>query len=100
MSVGRHELTRGLKKRVNQLYQGPQVSEFLARRALEAILDLIQEGVNREKKVCLRGFGTFSLKTLRGKKVRHFPSGEMITLPERPKVVFRASPSLLKRLQE
>ncbi len=99
MSVGRRELTRRLKERVNALYQGPRVSDFLARRALETILSLIKESVNQGEPVSLRGFGTFSLKTGKPKKARDFKTGKTIVLPERPRVVFRASPVLLKRLR-
>ncbi|NPB09987.1 MAG: HU family DNA-binding protein [Thermodesulfobacteria bacterium] len=100
MSVGRRELSKRLKERVNALYQGPRVSDFLARRALETILSLIQESVSRGEPVSLRGFGTFGLKVCKPKKARNFRTGESIVLPERPRVVFRASSALLKRLRE
>lgn len=40
---------------------GPEASKACAERALNAVLDAIQAGVKKEKKVQLIGFGTFSV---------------------------------------
>ena len=57
--------------------------------AVEAILDTIQEALNRKEEVSLVGFGTFDVRA-RGERMGRNPrTGEQITIPASTVCVFR-----------
>ena len=99
MSLTRKELVEGLKRRVNGLYRKPVLFNYLAKEAVEAILDLIIEGLLRDGKVLISGFGVFEVKVIKGRKGRDFETGSLLPLPPRKTVRFRASKELKRRLK-
>lgn len=64
-----------------------------ATKAVEAVIESIGWGIDRDKKVSICRFGTFTLKR-RGARVFRSPlSGKEKQLPERWALCFRASPA-------
>ena len=69
---------------------------------LETVIDLfsnnIAKALKQGKKVELRGFGTFFVKKIKEKySARNPKTGELIYVPEKNKVRFRASKNLKKK---
>jgi integration host factor subunit beta len=72
---------------------------------LETVIDLfsnnIAKALKQGKKVELRGFGTFFVKKIKEKySARNPKTGELIYVPEKNKVRFRASKNLKKKINE
>ena len=72
---------------------------------LETVIDLfsnnIAKALKQRKKVELRGFGTFFVKKIKEKySARNPKTGELIYVPEKNKVRFRASKNLKKKINE
>tara|TARA_B100002051_G_C16498284_1_gene516491 strand:- start:297 stop:578 length:282 start_codon:yes stop_codon:yes gene_type:complete len=87
--LSRSKLIRKLKEK------NPNLSQI----EIESILDNFSESIEKSlldnKKVELRGFGTFFLKKIKEKFGSRNPrTGEIIYVPEKNKVRFRASKKL------
>ena len=72
---------------------------------LETVIDLfsnnIAKALKQGKKVELRGFGTFFVKKIKEKySARNPKTGELIYVPEKNKVRFRASKNIKKKINE
>ena len=98
MSIGRKELTKRIRDRLQKEYSKGDISPYLVREGLETILELIMEALKREEKVKISGFGTFESRLRKAKKGRDFLSGSPLLLPPRKKISFRISSRLSKRL--
>ena len=72
----------------------PEVKEII-KYFLEQITNELQKG----DRVYLRGFGSFSTKTRKSKKVRHPKTKKMFTIPEHKDIDFTPSKKLLKSLK-
>ena len=93
--MSRPKLIKQLKKRNLKLSQSE----------LETVIDLfsnnIAKALKQGKKVELRGFGTFFVKKIKEKySARNPKTGELIYVPEKNKVRFRASKNLKKKINE
>lgn len=87
--MSRSKLIRKLKER------NPKLSQL----EIEIILDNFSESIEKSlldnKKIELRGFGTFFLKRIKEKfRSRNPKTGELIYVPEKNKVRFKASKKL------
>lgn len=67
-----------------------------AAQIVELYLDIIKEGLEKEGRVMLSGFGCFEVKEKRARKGRNPKTGDPLILKERRNLKFKASP-LLKR---
>ena len=65
-----------------------------ATRALEAMLDGVTEGLKKEGKVTLVGFGTFSAKKREARTGRNPQTGEEVKIPARVVPGFKAGNKL------
>ena len=77
----------------------------LKRPQVEAIFDVmfssITDSLIKEKSVELRGFGRFSLKTIKSKyNARNPKTGEIIYVPEKKKVSFKMSKHLKQEINK
>ena len=93
--MSRPEIIKQLKKKNPKLNQSE----------LEAIIDTFCENVEKAlidgRKVELRGFGTIFVKKIKEKySARNPKTGELIYVPEKNKVRFRASKNLKKIINE
>ncbi len=94
---------------VQAISQRTGLSRADASAALEALLEAVQEALQRGEEVQLRRFGRFSLKYQRARKGRLINAKKEITVPPRLKIHFTPSaelakaiahnPSLLKRFE-
>ena len=66
-----------------------------AARAVDALLEAVQEAVAQGEDVRVPGFGTFAVKERAARKGRDLRTGEEITIPATKVVAFRAG-KLLK----
>ena len=88
-----------IQKRLANLY--PNILRKDINSSIAIILESIISEVNNGHRFELRNFGSFFLKSFRRKTARNPRTGTKITLPEGRKTIrFRASKTLLKRLNE
>jgi DNA-binding protein HU-beta len=65
-----------------------------AARAVDALLETVQEAVARGEEVRIPGFGAFVVKERGERQGRDIRTGEVITIPARKVVAFRAGKEL------
>ena len=93
--MSRQELIKQLKKKNLKLNQ----SELEA--VVDNFCDNIEKALKDGKKIELRGFGTFFVKKIKEKySARNPKTGELIYVPEKNKVRFKASKNLKKLINE
>ena len=93
--MSRQELIKQLKKKNLKLNQ----SELEA--VVDNFCDNIEKALKGGKKIELRGFGTFFVKKIKEKySARNPKTGELIYVPEKNKVRFKASKNLKKKINE
>ena len=93
--MSRPELITQLKKK------NPKLNQSEIEAIIENFCDSIQKGLKDEKKIEFRGFGTFFVKKIKEKYTARNPkSGELIYVPEKNKVRFRASKNLKIKINE
>ena len=93
--MSRPEIIKKLKQKNPQLNNSQ----------LEAIIDIFTESIEKalkqSKKVELRGFGTFFVKKIRAKpNARNPKTSQLIYVPEKNKVRFKASKKLKKLINK
>ena len=87
--MSRSKLIRKLKEK------NPNLSQIEIELILDNFSESIEKSLLDNKKVELRGFGTFFLKKIKEKFGSRNPkTGEIIYVPEKNKVRFRASKKL------
>jgi len=84
--LSRPELIRQLKTKHPKLYK-PQLKKII-----DTFFNSIEDALKEKKSVFLRGFGTFFIKEIEEKySARNPKTGELIYVPKKNKVRFRAS---------
>jgi len=84
--LSRPELIRQLKTKHPKLYK-PQLEKII-----DTFFNSIEDALKEKKSVFLRGFGTFFIKEIEEKySARNPKTGELIYVPKKNKVRFRAS---------
>ena len=84
-----NQLIKQLKQR------NPELNQFEIEKIIEVICKSLEEAFIAGKKVEIRGFGTFFVKKIKeNHSARNPRTGELIYVPERNKVRFRASKKL------
>ena len=90
--MSRPELITQLKKK------NPKLNQSEIEAIIENFCDSIQKGLKDGKKIEFRGFGTFFVKKINEKyNARNPKTGELIYVPEKNKVRFKASKNLKKK---
>lgn len=74
------ELKKADEKNIKQVDVG---------KVMQSILDTIIESLSEGKKVELRNFGVFKIKSRKPKKGRNPRTGELVPVPQRKVVVFK-----------
>ena len=91
----RPKLIRQLKQR------NPKINQSETEAVIDTFYGSIEKALIEGKKIELRGFGTFFIKKIREKySARNPKTGELIYIPEKNKVRFRASKNLKKIINE
>ena len=89
--MSRPELIKELKAK------HPQLNKLQLEKIIDIFFKSIENALKEKRSVELRGFGTFFVKEIKEKKhARNPKTGEIIYVPKRNKIRFRAS----KRLKE
>ena len=93
--MSRPKLIRKLKQKNPKFIQSEIVT------IIDNFFDSIKEALKDSRKVELRGFGTFFVKKMKEKySARNPKTGELIYVPEKNKVRFKASKNLKKLMNE
>ena len=79
---------------VEYIAENADLTKADATRALEAMLDGVTEGLKKEGKVTLVGFGTFSAKTREARTGRIPQTGETVEIAARVVPGFKAGNKL------
>ena len=93
--MSRQELIKQLKEKNPELNQSDLVS------VIESFNESFEKALLEGKKIELRGFGTFFVKKIKEKySARNPKTGELIYIPEKNKVRFKASKKLKKFINQ
>jgi DNA-binding protein HU-beta len=78
---------------------GPSVPRATAEKALQSVLDALENGVVNDGAVQIVGFGTFTVKARPARTGRNPRTGEPVEIKASRNVNFKAGTSLKKRLE-
>jgi integration host factor subunit beta len=93
--LSRPELIKYLKQK------NPQLNQSELENVIDIFIEKIVKALSNGKRIELRGFGTFFIKKIKEKfSARNPKTGELIYIPEKNKVRFRASKNLKKIINE
>ena len=81
---------------VDAMAKDAGISKSAAKKALESFLNNVEGALKKGDKVALIGFGSFSVITRPSRKGRNPRTGEMITIPAKKVVKFKAGSELSK----
>ena len=89
-------------KLIRQLKQkNPKINQSETEAVIDTFYGSVEKALIEGKKIELRGFGTFFIKKIREKySARNPKTGELIYIPEKNKVRFKASKKLKKIINE
>ena len=93
--MSRTELIKYLKQK------NPQLNQSELENVIDIFVEKIIKTLTDGRRIELRGFGTFFVKKIKEKfSARNPKTGELIYIPEKNKVRFRASKNLKKIINE
>ncbi len=84
---------------VEKIANDANLTKAAAERALVVMLEGIMEGLKKEEKLTLMGFGSFVVDYRKARQGRNPRTGEAITIPASKSVKFRPSKQLKDSLQ-
>ncbi len=79
---------------VSRMAQAAGITKSAAERALDGFMDAVTDAVSKGDKVTLVGFGTFSVAQRNARKGRNPSTGEIIEIPAKKVVKFKAGSKL------
>ena len=85
---------------VDAIYDNLPFDKQKATQIVEDWIEIIKEGLARDHKVMISGFGVFEVKSKHARPGRNPQTGDKITLTARRVVKFKASQILRKELNE
>ncbi len=85
---------------VDSIYDNLPFDKIKATQIVEDWIELIKDGLMRDKKVMLSGFGVFEVKSKHARPGRNPQTGDRITLGARNVVKFKPSQILKRQLNE
>ena len=85
---------------IDSIYDNLPFDKQKATQIVEDWIELIKDGLDRDNKVMISGFGVFEVKEKNARPGRNPQTGEKITLDARKVVKFKASQILRKQLNE
>ncbi len=80
------------------LERAPHVPRREAEAIIHAVFDCMAEALVAGKRIELRGFGVFSVRTRRARTGRNPKTGQSVSIPERRTLSFAAGKELRERL--
>ena len=85
---------------IDAIYDNMPFDKQKATQIVEDWIELIKEGLDKDSKVMISGFGVFEVKEKNSRPGRNPQTGEKITLAARKVVKFKASQILRKQLND
>lgn len=85
---------------IDSIYDNLPFDKQKATQIVEDWIELIKEGLDRDEKVMISGFGVFEVKSKHARPGRNPQTGDKITLAARKVVKFKASQILRKQLND
>jgi len=85
---------------VDSIYDNLPFDKIKATQIIEDWIELIKDGLLRDQKVMLSGFGVFEVKSKHARPGRNPQTGDRITLGARNVVKFKPSQILKRQLNE
>lgn len=85
---------------IDSIYDNLPFDKQKATQIVEDWIELIKEGLDRDSKVMISGFGVFEVKDKHARPGRNPQTGDTITLSARKVVKFKASQILRRQLNE
>lgn len=76
----------------------PQLSRRAAATLVDGLFDEIKRAIRKEKRFVVPGFGTFQLRTRKGRTGRNPQTGAEIQIPASRTVGFKPAPDFKKAL--
>jgi|TARA_R110000796_G_scaffold154621_1_gene271314 DNA-binding protein HU-beta len=67
---------------------------------VDSFMREVNEGIGQGENIYLRGFGTFSLKSMKSKIGQDMIRGEQIIIPAQKKLYFKAGKELQERIKK
>lgn len=88
------ELIQRLAKRF------PHLKQSDLEKVVNVVLDKISAALGEDRRVELRGFGAFSIRTREARRARNPKTGEQVQVGDRAAVYFRAGKELRERINK
>lgn len=85
---------------IDSIYDNLPFDKQKATQIVEDWIELIKEGLSRDSKVMISGFGVFEVKDKHARPGRNPQTGDKITLSARRVVKFKASQILRRQLND
>lgn len=85
---------------IDSIYDNLPFDKQKATKIVEDWIELIKEGLDKDSKVMISGFGVFEVKEKEARPGRNPQTGDKITLAARKVVKFKASQILRKQLND
>lgn len=98
MNKNRHCVTKA--ELAEAIYEKLPVDKQKAAQIVEDYIELIKEGLDKDSKVMLSGFGSFEVKSKPARRGRNPQTGDTITLRARKVVKFKPSQLLRKAIND
>jgi len=83
---------------IENIYPEVNVSKKNIHRIIDLFFEEIKEALLQDKVIELRGFGTFELKTRKGRRARNPKTGEKVTVENHGVAVFRPGRELKQKV--
>ncbi|MDA7742452.1 integration host factor subunit beta [Francisellaceae bacterium] len=77
-----------------------QIEKSESKNAVDCIIQKMISSLSRGKRIEVRGFGAFTVRTLKPKKSRNPKTGEALDLGEKYQVHFKPGEPLRKRINQ
>jgi len=87
------------KEIAKEVAEALDISQTLAKEAVQKTLDAIIDGLVKDGRIELRKFGVFEVKDRAAKKVHHPNTGELMALPEKKVVSFKPGTEMVQRVE-
>ena len=93
--MSRPEIIKKLKKK------NPKLNQSDLEGIIDSFCNSIEKALQKRQNIQIRGFGTFFVKKIKEKySARNPKTGELIYVPKKNKVRFKASKNLKKKINE
>jgi|UniRef100_A0A7V5XYP1 DNA-binding protein HU-beta len=84
---------------INKIAQDVGLTKKQATACLDAFIDAIKQVVKKNDKLAIPGLGIFGVRKTKARKGRNPKTGEIIDIPAKKKVYFRAAKPLKELLK-